>query len=269
MHDRQYREAIAWQNVAYNQPPHPSFFLGDGMAAAARAEHRDLAAARCSGPPRRCSRPSRRHGRLGHRLRHRTTRRWSSRGTAHAGHDGHRDPLRRRRDRQHPRGRQRAAGASTTRARRCRRASTRSPPPRPTRGGITGPPSPPFSVPVDTTPPARARHREHLRRRHARVRGTAEAGQHGGGDAGGHGRRSAPPGRRDGQLAARLCGAGACRPARTRSPPWPPTCAGNPSAASAPSSVDTAVAAPAIVAGLRRHRRRRPPTASPRTTRSC
>jgi autotransporter-associated beta strand protein len=33
MHDRQYREAIAWQNTAYNQPPHPSFFLGDGMAA--------------------------------------------------------------------------------------------------------------------------------------------------------------------------------------------------------------------------------------------
>jgi rhamnogalacturonan endolyase len=32
MHDRQYREAIAWQNVGYNQPPHPSFFLGDGMA---------------------------------------------------------------------------------------------------------------------------------------------------------------------------------------------------------------------------------------------
>jgi hypothetical protein len=31
MHDRQYREAIAWQNVGYNQPPHPSFFLGDGM----------------------------------------------------------------------------------------------------------------------------------------------------------------------------------------------------------------------------------------------
>jgi rhamnogalacturonan endolyase len=31
MHDTQYREAIAWQNVAYNQPPHPSFFLGDGM----------------------------------------------------------------------------------------------------------------------------------------------------------------------------------------------------------------------------------------------
>jgi rhamnogalacturonan endolyase len=32
MHDLQYREAIAWQNVAYNQPPHTSFFLGDGMA---------------------------------------------------------------------------------------------------------------------------------------------------------------------------------------------------------------------------------------------
>jgi rhamnogalacturonan endolyase len=33
MHDRTYRLAIAWQNVAYNQPPHPGFFLGDGMAA--------------------------------------------------------------------------------------------------------------------------------------------------------------------------------------------------------------------------------------------
>lgn len=32
MHDRQYREAIAWQNVGYNQPPHPSFYLGEGMA---------------------------------------------------------------------------------------------------------------------------------------------------------------------------------------------------------------------------------------------
>ena len=28
MHDPQYRLAIAWQNVGYNQPPHPSFFLG-------------------------------------------------------------------------------------------------------------------------------------------------------------------------------------------------------------------------------------------------
>jgi hypothetical protein len=31
MHDRQYRLAIAWQNVAYNQPPHPSFFVGKSM----------------------------------------------------------------------------------------------------------------------------------------------------------------------------------------------------------------------------------------------
>lgn len=29
MHDRQYRMAIAWQNVAYNQPPHPSFHLDE------------------------------------------------------------------------------------------------------------------------------------------------------------------------------------------------------------------------------------------------
>ncbi|MBB5922406.1 hypothetical protein FHR81_003458 [Actinoalloteichus hoggarensis] len=36
MHDTQYRVAIAWQNTAYNQPPHPSFFLGDGMATAPR-----------------------------------------------------------------------------------------------------------------------------------------------------------------------------------------------------------------------------------------
>ncbi len=32
MHDRQYRLAIAWQNVGYNQPPHPSFYLGEGMS---------------------------------------------------------------------------------------------------------------------------------------------------------------------------------------------------------------------------------------------
>lgn len=32
MHDAQYRVAIAWQNTAYNQPPHPSFFIGSGMA---------------------------------------------------------------------------------------------------------------------------------------------------------------------------------------------------------------------------------------------
>jgi len=31
MHNPQYRLAIAWQNVAYNQPPHPDFYLGAGM----------------------------------------------------------------------------------------------------------------------------------------------------------------------------------------------------------------------------------------------
>ncbi len=34
MHDPQYRTAIAWQNSGYNQPPHPSFFLGYDMAPA-------------------------------------------------------------------------------------------------------------------------------------------------------------------------------------------------------------------------------------------
>jgi rhamnogalacturonan endolyase len=31
MHDPTYRLSIAWQNVAYNQPPHPGFFLGTDM----------------------------------------------------------------------------------------------------------------------------------------------------------------------------------------------------------------------------------------------
>jgi rhamnogalacturonan endolyase len=31
MHDAQYREAVAWQNSGYNQPPHPSYFIGAGM----------------------------------------------------------------------------------------------------------------------------------------------------------------------------------------------------------------------------------------------
>ncbi|MEU5855739.1 cellulose binding domain-containing protein [Nocardiopsis dassonvillei] len=38
MHDTQYRVAVAWQNTAYNQPPHPSFFIGDGMEPAPRPE---------------------------------------------------------------------------------------------------------------------------------------------------------------------------------------------------------------------------------------
>jgi rhamnogalacturonan endolyase len=31
MQDPQYRLSIVWQNVAYNQPPHPGFYLGEGM----------------------------------------------------------------------------------------------------------------------------------------------------------------------------------------------------------------------------------------------
>ena len=33
MHDPQYRLSIAWQNVAYNQPPHTSFYIGPEMKA--------------------------------------------------------------------------------------------------------------------------------------------------------------------------------------------------------------------------------------------
>ncbi|WP_181958233.1 RICIN domain-containing protein [Nonomuraea deserti] len=37
-HDPQYRVALAWQNTAYNQPPHPSFFIGAGMSTPARPD---------------------------------------------------------------------------------------------------------------------------------------------------------------------------------------------------------------------------------------
>ncbi len=36
LQDRQYRTGLAWQNTAYNQPPHPSFYLGAGMGTAPR-----------------------------------------------------------------------------------------------------------------------------------------------------------------------------------------------------------------------------------------
>jgi rhamnogalacturonan endolyase len=36
MHDSQYRSAVAWQNTGYNQPAHPSFFLGAGMTTPAQ-----------------------------------------------------------------------------------------------------------------------------------------------------------------------------------------------------------------------------------------
>lgn len=40
MHDAQYRIAISWQNVAYNQPPHPSFHIGSGMMAPPKPDMR-------------------------------------------------------------------------------------------------------------------------------------------------------------------------------------------------------------------------------------
>ena len=36
MHNPQYRLSIAWQNVAYNQPPHVSYFIGEGMKTPAK-----------------------------------------------------------------------------------------------------------------------------------------------------------------------------------------------------------------------------------------
>ena len=32
LHDPMYRVALAWQNTAYNQPPHPGYFIGNGMS---------------------------------------------------------------------------------------------------------------------------------------------------------------------------------------------------------------------------------------------
>jgi hypothetical protein len=36
LHDTMYRTGLAWQNTAYNQPPHPSFHIGSGMRTAPR-----------------------------------------------------------------------------------------------------------------------------------------------------------------------------------------------------------------------------------------
>lgn len=36
MHDTQYRCAIAWQNVGYNQPPHPSYYIGKAALASGK-----------------------------------------------------------------------------------------------------------------------------------------------------------------------------------------------------------------------------------------
>jgi rhamnogalacturonan endolyase len=38
MHDPQFRLSIAWQNVGYNQPPHPGFYLGKGMKKAPKPD---------------------------------------------------------------------------------------------------------------------------------------------------------------------------------------------------------------------------------------
>ncbi len=38
MHDPQYRLGVAWQNVAYNQPPYTGFYLGNGMVAPPMAD---------------------------------------------------------------------------------------------------------------------------------------------------------------------------------------------------------------------------------------
>jgi len=38
MHDPVYRLGIAWQNVGYNQPAHPGFYLGHGMTPPRRAK---------------------------------------------------------------------------------------------------------------------------------------------------------------------------------------------------------------------------------------
>jgi rhamnogalacturonan endolyase len=46
MHDPQYRLSIAWQNVAYNQPPHTSFYMGEGMAKPPRPAIVPVSAAR-------------------------------------------------------------------------------------------------------------------------------------------------------------------------------------------------------------------------------
>jgi len=45
MHDSQYRQAVAWQNTAYNQPPHTSYFIGADM------EEPPLASIRYVGAP--------------------------------------------------------------------------------------------------------------------------------------------------------------------------------------------------------------------------
>jgi rhamnogalacturonan endolyase len=44
MHDPVYRLGVAWQNVAYNQPAHTGFYLGEGMEHPARPTSRTIRA---------------------------------------------------------------------------------------------------------------------------------------------------------------------------------------------------------------------------------
>ncbi len=44
MHDPQYRLSVAWQNVGYNQPTQPGFYLGDGLTAPPRPHIRCVSA---------------------------------------------------------------------------------------------------------------------------------------------------------------------------------------------------------------------------------
>jgi rhamnogalacturonan endolyase len=46
MHDPVYRLAVAWQNSSYNQPPHVSFYMGEGMQGQPRANIETTAANR-------------------------------------------------------------------------------------------------------------------------------------------------------------------------------------------------------------------------------
>jgi rhamnogalacturonan endolyase len=52
MHDPQYRLSVAWQNVGYNQPTQPGFYLGDGMKPPPRPRIITPAATKEVGSPR-------------------------------------------------------------------------------------------------------------------------------------------------------------------------------------------------------------------------
>lgn len=55
-HDPVYRLAMSWQNGAYNQPPHPGFWLGAGVDKAPKPDIRLVGATSSSRPSRDASR---------------------------------------------------------------------------------------------------------------------------------------------------------------------------------------------------------------------